>query len=85
MATLSGSNYLAVPAERSDLSSLAHSYASFAKVGTGFKLEDYQWIQENTRDKATGRNFFFDFNRKKLPSFFSTVNEYPDQLIAPQE
>ncbi|ORY90116.1 ATP dependent DNA ligase domain-domain-containing protein [Leucosporidium creatinivorum] len=54
-------------------------YQSFCKVGSGFSHADYDWLGRNVKDK------WRNFDRKKLPSWFSTVNEFPDQLIKPSD
>ncbi|BGP36353.1 DNA ligase (ATP) [Rhodotorula kratochvilovae] len=53
---------------------------SFAKVGSGLNRADYARIIEKTRDK------WKDVDRRKpetVPSWFKTVNEWPDVLIEP--
>ncbi|GJN92108.1 hypothetical protein Rhopal_005137-T1 [Rhodotorula paludigena] len=55
---------------------------SFAKVGSGLARSDYAWIIENKADK------WIEFDRKKpetVPSWFKTVSEWPDVLIAPED
>ncbi|GAA5823391.1 hypothetical protein JCM3770_006850 [Rhodotorula araucariae] len=55
---------------------------SFAKVGSGLNRADYAWIIEKTRDK------WKDVDRRKpetVPSWFKTVNEWPDVLIEPKD
>ncbi|SCV68522.1 BQ2448_643 [Microbotryum intermedium] len=54
-------------------------FRSFAKVGTGFNRELFQSIRDQTQGK------WFDYNRRKLPNWFSTNSEAPDQLIHPKE
>ncbi|TNY23188.1 ATP dependent DNA ligase domain-containing protein [Rhodotorula diobovata] len=57
-------------------------YKSFAKIGSGLNRSDYAWIIEQKRDK------WIEFDRKRpetVPSWFKTVNEWPDVLIAPED
>ncbi|KDE09821.1 hypothetical protein MVLG_00219 [Microbotryum lychnidis-dioicae p1A1 Lamole] len=54
-------------------------FRSFAKVGTGFNRDLFQSIRDQTQGK------WFDYNRRKLPDWFSTNSEAPDQLIHPKD
>ncbi|KAM0753969.1 ATP-dependent DNA ligase [Meredithblackwellia eburnea MCA 4105] len=52
-------------------------FVSFAKVGSGFNHEVYSKIHAKTDGK------WIEFDRRKPPGWFKTVNEWPDVLLAP--
>ncbi|KAK4055172.1 DNA ligase (ATP) [Microbotryomycetes sp. JL201] len=54
-------------------------YLSFAKVGSGFKLSDYERIKEQQGGK------WFNYDRKNLPDWVDIIADWPDQLIHPDD
>ncbi|BGP12433.1 DNA ligase (ATP) [Rhodosporidiobolus nylandii] len=52
---------------------------SFAKVGSGISRQAYSQIDENYADR------WYTANRSSPPSWFVTVNEWPDMFIEPDQ